>query len=334
MKATLSKYINNTYIAIWISLLGFIAALICNLAFIKASLGFFLVEIFFVLSIIFQIIIINKAFSSVEEWEAEEDVLTHFKRKVIAYGERSFGVTMAFVGFTFPLLFVEAYLGLSLKSMIDYGAIGAFSFSLLFFVALYFVNTHLVRKKVLVFSEGESEVYWRNYKRKRYCAILLLSLLSVTFIIHQFSTSIWGPNTVMKGTVFDDYNSFIEYMEREIPSNEDWGMAANLEYGIASSVVYYDMYGNETTKEEALTRRLEDKNGNVVCKYLANNESVVSVQYTPKDGTVLPIKVFTESDLKEAQDKIRERHIIFGVIYVVISLFVVLIYHIKREKLS
>ena len=38
-------------------------------------------------------------------------------------------------------------------------------------------------------------------------------------------------------------------MEREIPSNEDWGMAANLEYGIASSVVYYDMYGNETTKE-------------------------------------------------------------------------------------
>ena len=79
---------------------------------------------------------------------------------------------------------------------------------------------------------------------------------------------------------------------------------------------------------------MEDKNGNVVCKYLANNESVVSVQYTPKDGTVLPIKVFTESDLKEAQDKIRERHIIFGVIYVVISLFVVLLYHIKREKLS
>ena len=52
VKTTISKYISNTYVAIGISLLGFIAALICNLAFIKASLGFFLVEIFFVLSII------------------------------------------------------------------------------------------------------------------------------------------------------------------------------------------------------------------------------------------------------------------------------------------
>ena len=55
--------------------------------------------------------------------------------------------------------------------------------------------------------------------------------------------------------------------------------------------------GDAISEEEALTRRLEDKNGTVVCEYIDRNESVVSLRYTPKDGTILPITVCTKEDL-------------------------------------
>ena len=44
LKSTLSQYKNRTYIAMGVSVVGMIVALICNLAFLKAVLGFFLVQ--------------------------------------------------------------------------------------------------------------------------------------------------------------------------------------------------------------------------------------------------------------------------------------------------
>ena len=96
--------------------------------------------------------------------------------------------------------------------------------------------------------------------------------------------------------------------------------------------IYYDEHGNEITYEEAMTRRLEDKNGNVVCEYLDRNESVVSMRYTPKDGTILPITVFTDDDLQEARQTASVRHVIFGAAYCIECLAIVLVYFKKRAK--
>ncbi len=109
-------------------------------------------------------------------------------------------------------------------------------------------------------------------------------------------------------------------MEIPVPSEE-------IETG-----TYYDEYGNEISEEEALTRRLEDKNGNVICEYIDRNESVVSLRYTPKDGTILPITVCTEDDLQEAKQTAAVRHVIFGVVYCIECLAVVLTYFKKRAK--
>ena len=49
---------------------------------------------------------------------------------------------------------------------------------------------------------------------KRNCAIALVIVLAVTFVGHQFSTSIWGPYSIMESTAtFEDYDSFIQYMQ-------------------------------------------------------------------------------------------------------------------------
>ena len=322
LKFTLSQYKNHTYIAIGVSVIGIIVALVCNLAFLKAILGFFLGAIFFAASIVCQAVFVNKAFFSVEDAGLDESVLSDFKRKVFNFAEKSIGLTVAFIGFTLPLILVDAYMGLGSDSLLIWGGMGATTFLLLYAVVLYFLNASFLRKGVYTLPERESVVYHYNHKLKCTCTIVLVVLLVVTFIGHYFATSIWGPFSIMKGTTFDNYDSFIDYMEQDVPMEQHHNFnngTEAVEIPVPSEEIetgtYFDEYGNEISEEEALTRRLEDKNGNVVCEYIDRNESVVSFRYTPKDGTILPITVCTEDDLQEAKQTAAVRHVIFGAAY-------------------
>lgn len=323
LKLTLSQYKNRTCIAMGVSVTGVIAALICDLAFLKAVLGFFLGAIFFAASIVCQAVFINKAFFSVEDAGLEENVRSGFKRSVIRLAERSIGLTAAFLGFTLPLLLADANMGLALDSVLLWGSVGAAGFLLVYAVVLYFLHASFLRKGVYALSEKETAVYYRNHKLKRSCAIVLAAVLAVTFVAHQLATSIWGPYSIMKGTTFADYDSFINYMQQDIPADSD-GHAGEPKQSAAQLP---DGIG-----EEALTRRLEDSNGNVVCEYIDRNESVVSLRYTPKDGTILPITVCTEDDLRAAQQTAAARHVLFGAAYCLECLIVILIYIRKRAK--
>jgi len=251
------------------------------------------------------------------------NVLSDYKRKVLGLAEKSIGLTVAFIGFTFPLILVDAYMGLGSDSLLILGAMGAATFLLIYAVVLYFLNASFLKKDVYSLSEKEAAVYRCNHKLKRTYAIILVILLVATFVCHQFATSIWGPYSIMKGTTFDNYDSFIDYMEQHHNFNN--GTEA-VEIPVPSEEIetgtYYDEYGNEIS-EEALTRRLEDKNDNVVCEYIDRNENVVSLRYTPKDGTILPITVCTEDDLQEARQTAAVRHVIFGAVYCIECLAVV-----------
>ena len=59
LKSTLSQYKGQTYMAMGVSVVGLMAALVCNLAFLKAVLGFFLGAVFFTASIVYQAILVN-----------------------------------------------------------------------------------------------------------------------------------------------------------------------------------------------------------------------------------------------------------------------------------
>jgi hypothetical protein len=322
-----------------VSVVGMIAALICNLAFLRAVLGFLTGAIFFGGSIVCQAVFMNKAFLSVEDAEIDEVSLSNYKRKVIGLAEKSIGLTVAFIGFTFPLILVDAYMGLSSGNLLIWGTMGAAAFLVIYAIVLYFLNASLLRKSVYRLSERESTIYHRNHTLKRICAIVLVVLLAVTFIGHQFATSIWGPYSIMKGTTFEDYDSFIAYMEQDIPASsrhDFYDGTSSVEQPVQSEEIeqgtYYDEYGNEISKDEALTCRLEDEDGNVVCEYIDRNKSVVSLRYKPKDGTILPITVCTEDDLQDAQQTVAVRHVIFGAAYCIECLAVVLVYFKKRAK--
>lgn len=339
LKSTLSQYRNRTYIAMGVSGFGMVASLTCNLAFLKAVLGFFMGTIFFIASVICQAIFVNKAFLCVEDAGIDLPVLSDYKRKIICIAQKSIGLTVFFIGFTLPMLLVkDASMGLGASSMMIGGIIGAAALLLAYAVVLYFLNASLLNHGIYSLTEKEAAIYRHNRKLKRNCAIVSVVFLAVTFGGHQAATMIWGPWSIMSGTTFEDYESFVSYMEQDIPAGSRHGAsyngstAASIPVEQSGSPIYYDEYGNEISEEDALTSRLEDKNGNVVCEYVDWNESVISVQYVPKDGTILPITVFTEDNLREAQQTAAVRHVIFGAAYCLEFLAVVLAYFKKRAK--
>ena len=91
----------------------------------------------------------------------------------------------------------------------------------------------------------------------------LASALALTLLLQVFLAEAL-PGLLARGSaqVFEDYESFVAYMET--PS------------------------GGPGTVEV-----LEDSNGFAVCTYTRLNGSVMSIGYTPRDGSVLPIRVIT-----------------------------------------
>lgn len=339
LKSTLSQYQSRTYIAMGISVVGMIAALIGNLAFLRAVLGFLVGAIFYVASIVCQAVFLNRAFLSVEDAGLEASDLSRFKRSAIRLAQKSIGLTVGFIGFTYQLICMDAYVGLSAGAMLVSGSIGAVALLIIYAVVCYFLNASLLKKGVYSLSEKEAAVYHHNHKWKRKCVIVLAVLFVVTFIGHQAVTTIWGPWSIMEGTTFNDYESFIAYMEQDIPDqplsefqNGTTAIEQVMSSDSSDTAIYYDENGNEISEEQARHRMLEDKNGNVVCEYIDKNESVCSLRYSPKDGTVLPITVCTYKDLQKAQETVAVRHVIFAVVYFLELAAVLVLYFRKRAK--
>ena len=338
LKSTISQYQTRTFIAMGVSCVGMIAALICNLAFLKAVLGFLLGMIFFIASIVCQAIFINRAFLSVEDAGLGEQDISWFKRSVIGLAKKSFGLTIGFIGFTFHLVAMDAYVGLSADNMFLFGAVGAAAFLMIYAIVLYFVNASFIQKEVYSLSEKEAVVYQYNHKLKARCATGYLILLVVTVFAHQALTVIWGPGSIMKGITFNDYESFVEFMAQDIKAEPKEYFAGGTTapeqaaQEVPGTTTYYDQYGNEISEEEAFHRTLEDSDGNVVCEYQDRNESVISMRYSPKKGTVLPITVCTQDDLDEAREIASVRHMIFAGVYIVEVLAVILVYFKLRKR--
>lgn len=342
LKSTFSKYQTYTYIAIGVSVVGMIVALICNLAFLQAILGFLLGAIFFAASIVCQAVFSNRALLSVEDAGLSETDLSDFKQNVYWLAEKSIGVTVCFVGFTLPLMLVDAFMGLGLDSLLLFGIPGMVLFLLVYAIICWNLNGSHIRKGVYSLGEKESEKYWHNHNLKRKCVVGGAIALACTLAFHAFGMEmIWSAANLSPGTTFEDYDSFVTYMEQDVPY--DYSSTSHAEHSAvpipadppSDSVedeTWYDENGNEITEEEARRETLVDKNGDVVCEYIRRNDQVARVRYEAKDGTVLPITVITESDNRVGWARHEAVNMIYCVLYPIELVAAFLVYMKKRAK--
>lgn len=332
LKSTLSQYQSRTYIAMGVSVLGMIAALICNLAALRASLGFLLGAAFFAASIVCQAVFLNRAFLSVEDAGLAQPELSGFKRKVLRLAQQSIGLTVAFLGFTFPLVFVDAYLGLGADSMLIFGLAGTAIFLAIYTIVLYFLNAKLLAQDAYKLSETEASVYYHNHALKRKCAGIFLIVLLVTVIGHCIVSAGFSAVNLSDGTEFYDYESFVQFMEQDVDDPRFTFTGAEPVDSPTDDGTYFDRYGNEITEEEALGRELTLSDGTVVCRYLGRNDSVATIRYAEQDGSLLPITVVTFDDLEVGQARHALLNTVFIILYALELTAAFVVYLKKRAK--
>ena len=326
LKSAMSQYKTRSYISMGISVIGLIAALICSLVFLKASLSFLVGAVFFTTSLVIQIVFLNRAMFSVdgEKFQTLPD-LNGFKRNVVRLTELSIGLTVLFVGFTFPPLLIDAYLGLGADSILLFGLIGMTVFLVIYAVVLWFVNARLLKNCPYVLSEKETSVYHYNHKLQKTMAIVLVALVAVTAIVHEISTSAFW---ITEEITFDNYDSFVKFMEMDIPNYIYDGHTFS-EIVKDETTMYKDVYGNEISEDEFRHNTLFNNDGKVLCDYILRNGLVARIE-PDSDADMLPITVYYYQYPTDTE--LIERDMLFGVIYCLEVVGTLLVYLRKRKK--
>lgn len=333
----LSKYRTRSFICAGLSAAGLLAAMVCNFGFNRAYMGFFLGAGFYLAAVICQAIFINHALLSVADGDLSEAETGRFKRSVVRPAQWSFGFTAILLAFSLPLALnsFDAYMGLTAGAWFLGGLLLGAIALLLCGVVCYFLNGALLKKGVYALDEREKQAYWHNHRLKGRCAAGLILALAVTAAGN--AAAIRGGNSLAfaEGTSFDDYESFIEYMEQDIPyypyahSGPDSALQT-----APSSITYFDEAGNVISEEEALHRTITAPDGRVLCEYTDRNETVGTILYSyhADTGDALPITVFTHDAWKVGQAVIDRINTVFAGVYCVEAAAVFFLYFWKKAK--
>ena len=258
---SLSRFRARTYIAAGVAAAGLLAAMVCNLALSRAYIGFFAGAALYLAAAVAEAALLSTARPELEEG----DEARRLGWELTTLAERAFALIAALLGFTLPLILTPggAHAGLNTLPWLRFGAAGALLALAIAAAACWLINGSLVKRGVCSPGEAEEPRYRRAHALRKNCALGLIAALALTLLVQVFLAEAL-PGLLARGDalVFEDYESFVAYMET--PS------------------------GGPRTAEA-----LEDANGFVVCSYLHMNGHVAWISYTPRDGSVLPIRVIT-----------------------------------------
>ncbi|MBR6528009.1 MAG: helix-turn-helix transcriptional regulator [Lachnospiraceae bacterium] len=340
LTVSLSQYKNRSFIAMGLSVVGLIAAMIGNFGFLRAYIGFLVGVIFYLVSVVCQAIFVNGAFLAV----SDESLVTiretgEFKYTVIRMAELSIGLTVVLFGFSLPLVIFayDTYMGLSAQTWLVQG-LGYGLISLLVVgVCCYFLNAHWLRKGIYSLDAKKEERYWSLHKRKIQYAFRLLLVLLATGVFQFLVMTKWSVSELSDSTDFYDYESFVEYMEQDIPYEYHQyidGMTAVepvQRSGQGDEITYYDQYGNVISEEDALRAVLMDLDGNTIVTYIKRNQSVVYID--PGRGQDrLPIRTITQDQWHVGLQRYNVIQTAFVILYGLEVVGTILLYLRKRTK--
>ena len=188
LAVSLSQYRNRTFIAMGIALVGLIAAMIGNLAFLRAYIGFFAGCVFFLASAICQVIFINGAFLSVDDDSLAGEEISAFRSRVITLAKLSFGLTLVLFAAALPLVIYvdDAYWGLTGSDWLQAGGSYALAALAVWGVICYFGSQTLLKKGVIAMDEGVAQKYRHNRKLLLRCVAVFLVIAIVTLLCQSF----------------------------------------------------------------------------------------------------------------------------------------------------
>lgn len=322
---TLFGYRNQTYITMGISAVGLIAAMICNLGFLRAYIGFFAGAVFFVASLVMQAICTNQAFHAISDDTLPTEESGKCRTAIWLTAKRAVCVTVILFASTLPLILfpTDTYMGIQAGSWFTTGL----GFSAIAFVLCqivwHFVYPQLLKKNQIPMDEKEQTRFRHNHRVKRTCALILAIVVGITALGHIAFNEIWTPWRIAEGETFTDYESFRRYMLLDIEYNPGGTVGSEPLTPVPD--------GDSVIRKEIWVYHDNPEEGEMVCRYVQKNMSVKTVR-TSDTSDGLPVTAITYTDYRIAERKIALINAGFVALYLAEAVAVLLVYRKKRMK--
>ncbi|MBR4068615.1 MAG: helix-turn-helix transcriptional regulator [Clostridia bacterium] len=300
LKTALAKYRSRTLVSAAVAFLGLLGAMICNFAFLRSTLGFFVAVIFYLAAGVCQTIFLNSALFAVSDADEEDGEDVHlFKKNAKALCGWVFAWIALLLIITLPLitLNIDALWGLGAGSW----ALEAFKYLLVaafLCVIGYFVWEGWRLRK----NAGRSPVAVHNWRLKGIIAVICALVMLVTIAC---SAALLDSNRIAeaRGETFSDFDSFKAFMETETTA-----ATHNDAMQTAVEMVEYDEEGKilfMSEEPEYLPEvvRIDDgtPQGKVLGYFLWKNRTVVSYWVDFEDAENIRYTVVTDAVWQEAK---------------------------------
>lgn len=311
---------------------GLIVAMICNLAFNRAYLGFLLGALLFVAAAVCQTIFSIQSRAALQNEDFDPDAVEETRRVMLKLSEKVYSLILFLFALTLPLMQAgDAYRGLSAKSWLILG---------LAYGGLAVLLCLLARQIIHVRKGMRKPIDWHsalNRLRLRMAGILALALL-VTGVLHWNTATYLASNTYLysDATRFDDWDSFKTYMEQ--PTSDDGEALTYQGTGLDDNglpiTIYTDELGNEHWYYEHSNATVMGLDGSILCSYDILNEYVIHVSYSSTDDK-LPVYVQTrEQYYHQASSRFNLLMAAWIPLYLAEAAVVVAIYRKKKGKIA
>lgn len=232
------KFTNLSFISIGLSIVGLIAAMICNLGFSRGLLGFCLASVFLVAATICQICFTVSFRMLIDEEEAEhaEEIKKANTDMVFSSVKIFFGILLTFA-FCLPIAVLthNSYYGMVIDSWLLFGSLfAAVAFLLGFCIYKLCVIKLLVAKEFVYLSEAKiGALNYSNKLLKKCCSVF--AIVFVLLMAGLVTVSVIEENhSFIEIKKFSDPDAFIEYVQNQYDEwyEEGYGEIPNGDFTI------------------------------------------------------------------------------------------------------
>ena len=263
---------------------GFIVAMLCNFAFLRAQAGFFTAVVCYLGAVVSEVVLAlrSRAFAEDQEMGAYNAEVVRTAARVLIFIGTLFCATLPLIVFC-----DDPYAGLAGAAFFVYALIfGGAGFVLLFALWHLFVCPMMEKHEILPLPPMTAEQQAKKKRCFRRCLAAFLATAIPTgiaiVVVFELDTRIFASPLV-----FHDYPSFKAYMEEDIPWNGE-GMVTEI-----------TVPPEEDEEAKVLDRILAD-DGTVLCEFYWNNRAVSSYSLSVDDGGTPLLKVYTRDGLAQS----------------------------------
>lgn len=317
------KYNNLTLISVGITILGIICAAVCNIGFLKGSVGFFVAAAFIVAGEICQICFSSSARLGVYEENSEYyERILFANTGIVKTAIKVSVINIAALSFCLPLATFDYYnTGLDADTWLVYGLVFAVvSLVLSYIIYVLFIQGALIKRKIIFSNSEQTDNIKRN--KKILIKTLVVSLcIAVVTSAGIFVVNTIGYDNIVEKVVFDSCDEFKEYMQTQYDTWREEGEFYDNVYvnGDYAEVVISEDEGDidyENYYPARKTGQIVDDEGNVICEYYYNPDLYAGIYFSNPDSDAgidfgyeasgrMPVTVVTLKAHNDALDTVR-----------------------------